>query len=76
MSMQLSTFQTLPVMNKSPLNAFYRTLFTTTIAIFPSIKENARVKFSALLFPKQVVKVVSCIDIAVSGHVMDVASAT
>ena len=43
------------------------TLFPTKIAIFLSVKENARIKFyfSALLFPKEVLKVVRCIDKAV-----------
>ena len=66
MLMQLPTFQTFPVINKAKITTecFYRTLFTTTIAIFPSVKENARIKFwfSASLFPKQVVKVTSCIN--------------
>ena len=41
--------------------------FTTTIAIFLSVKENARVQFwfSALLFPKRVLKVVRWIGIVI-----------
>ena len=53
---------------KSLLNvSAVSTLFTTKIAIFLSVIENARIKFwfSALLFPKRVLKVVMCIDIAV-----------
>ena len=74
MSMQLLTFQTLAVINKSKnhTECFYRTLLTTTIAIFLSVKENARIKFwfSALLFPKQVVKVISCIVIVIRFYNM------
>ena len=67
--MQLSTFQTLSVkqVQKNTPECINRTLFTTTIAIFLSVKENARIEFcfSALLFPKQVIKVIRCIDIVV-----------
>ena len=40
---------------------------TTTIAIFQSVKKTARIQFwfSALLFPKEILKVVRCTDIAV-----------
>ena len=45
---------------KSLLNVSNRTCFTTKIAMILSVKENARIKFwfSALLFPKGVLKVV------------------
>ena len=60
MWMHLSTFQTVSVISPKVIpECLYRTrLFTTNIAIFLSVKENARIKFwfSALLFPEGVFK--------------------
>ena len=68
MWMQLSTFQTEPVIKK----AKNTTEFTTIIAISSSVKENAKIKcvFSASLFPKQVVKVISGLEIVIHLYFM------
>ena len=67
--MQLSTFQAFlggKQGKKSPLNVFI-TLFNNIDGDNSVVKKNARIKrrFLALLYQKEVLKIDSCIDIAI-----------
>ncbi len=63
MSVQLSTFQDFPGVNKAKNNTFFNNINGDISAV----KKNARIKrrFLALLYAKGVLKINSCIDIAV-----------
>ncbi len=74
MSVQLTTFKDFPGVNKAKITfeCFYNTFFNNINGDISAVKKNARIKrrFSALLYATGVLKIDSCIDIAVLAQNM------